>query len=143
MRRVIRNSGFPAPAAPTIIKEPKVNLSAEILRELETLVHEQGQVVVHCVQASTEPTFIRIWPTTYLYDHHSDHSSELVHAENITYFPKWKPVQPGENHFTLIFSGLPKSCLVFDLKELCDNQAGAFRVLSIKRNKSDVYYVQV
>jgi len=139
----IYNSGYPSPPAPSIIKEPKIEVSPDLLRELESQVHEQGQVVVHCVQVATEPTLIRIWPTTFLYDQHSAHISELVHAENITYFPHWLPVNIGENHFTLIFSGLPKSVSVFDLQELCDNQAGAFRVLSIVRNNSDVYYVKV
>lgn len=128
---------------PTVIDNPKVDISPSILEELKTQVHEQGQVVVHCIQATEYPSYIRIWPTTYLYDQHSEHRSELVHAENITYFPNWKAVGRGENHFTLIFSGLPKSCLVFSLLEHCDNQAGAFKVGSITRNSSDVYYVQV
>lgn len=129
--------------APVIVKNPKVSISPEILRELETQVHEQGQVVIHCLHSASEPTFIRIWPSTFLYDHHSEHKSELVHAENISYYPQWKAVETGESHFTLIFSGLPKSCLVFDLKEHCVNQGGAFQVHSIVRNDSDVYYVQV
>lgn len=128
---------------PTIIETPSTVISSEIREELKTLVHEAGQVVVHCIQTTPFASYIRIWPTTYLYDQHSDHSSELVHAENISYFPTWKAVEAGENHFTLIFSGLPKSCLVFDLLEHCDNQSGAFRVNSIPRNDSDVYYVQL
>ena len=128
---------------PTIIKKPKSRVSPGIIAELETLIHEQGQVVVHCIQETTEPTYIRIWPTTYLYDHHSEHVSDLVHAEKITQFPHWTAVEAGENHFTLIFSGLPQSCIVFDLIEHCDNQAGAFKVLSITRNETDVYYVQL
>jgi len=128
---------------PTIIKNPTVNISPSLLEDLESKVHEVGQVVVHCIQVSAFPSYIRIWPTTYLYDHHSSHRSELVHAENITYFPTWKAVGAGENYFTLIFSGLPKSCLVFDLLEQCDNQAGAFKVINVPRNETDVYYVQV
>jgi hypothetical protein len=129
--------------APTIITKPKVQISPEILSELKTQVHEQGQVVVHCIQEIQEPTLIRIWPTTYLYDHHSAHKSELVHAMNISYFPQWKPIGQGENSFTLIFSGLPESCIVFDLIEHCDNQNGAFKVLNITRTESDVYYVRI
>ncbi len=129
--------------APTIIEKPKVDIDKDILHELEAQIHEQGQVVVHCIQTADFPTLIRIWPTTYLYDHHSEHKSELVHAENISYFPHWKAVDMGENYFTLIFSGLPKSCIVFDLIEHCDNQNGAFKVMNIPRNNSDVYYVQI
>lgn len=128
---------------PTIIEKPKVSISPEILNELKAQIHEQGQVVVHCIQNIEVPTLIRIWPTTYLYDHHSEHRSDLVHAENISYFPQWKALGYGENSFTLIFSGLPKSCIVFDLIEHCDNEGGAFKVFSITRSDSDVYYVQV
>lgn len=127
----------------TIIKDPKVDISTDLLEELQSKIHEQGQVVVHCLQESDYPSFIRIWPSTYLYDHHSDHRSELVHAEKITYFPNWQVVDEGENYFTLIFSGLPKSCIVFDLIEHCSNEGGAFKALNIPRNDSDVYYVRV
>ena len=127
----------------TIIKNPKIEISPDLLQDLKEQIHEQGQVVVHCIQVTDHSSYIRIWPTTFLFDQHSEHVSSLVHAENITYFPEWKPVSGGENHFTLIFSGLPKSCLVFDLFEQCDNQAGAFKVSGITRNSSDVYYVQV
>ena len=126
-----------------VISNPKVNISPDLLEDLKEQIHEQGQVVVHCIQVTDHASYIRIWPSTYLFDQHSEHASELVHAENITYFPEWKAVQSGENYFTLIFSGLPKSCLVFDLLEQCNNQAGAFRVNSIPRNSTDVYYVQV
>ena len=132
-----------APEAPVVVTKPKVEIDPALLAELQTEVHEAGQVVVHCIQQSTEPTLIRIWPSTFLYDHHSEHVSNLVHAENITYFPEWKQVGGGESHFTLVFSGLPKSVKVFDLQEQCHNQAGAFKVYSIVRNNSDVYYVQV
>ena len=128
---------------PTIIKKPKSIISPGLLAELATMTKEQGQVIVHCIQKSSHPTYIRIWPSTYLYDHHSDHRSELVHAENISYYPEWKEIGAGEYAFTLIFSGLTNTCLVFDLLEHCDNQAGAFRVNNITRNDRDVYYVQL
>jgi len=127
---------------PSIIEEPKIEIEPDLLRELETKIHDQGQVVVHCILKNDFPSYIRIWQTTYLYDHHSEHSSELVHAENISYFPHWTPTHTGSSYFTLLFSGLPKSCRLFDLIEHCDNQAGAFKVLNITRNQSDVYYVE-
>lgn len=127
----------------TIIEQPQVEISAEILEELATLVHEQGQVIVHCIQEADFPSFIRIWPTTFLYDQHSPHKSELVHVENICYFPQWMAVDRGKNYFTLVFSGLPSDCNVFDLIEHCANEGGAFKALNITRNKTDVYYVKV
>lgn len=127
----------------TIIKEPVVEISDSILEELQSQIHEQGQIVVHCIQMSFFPSFIRIWPTTFLYDQHSENRAELVHAENICYYPEWKAVDEGQNYFTLIFSGLPEECNVFDLIEHCSNEGGAFKALNIRRNKSDVYYVRV
>ncbi len=126
-----------------VIEEPKIQISPALLSELKTLVHEKGQVIVHCIQEADDITYIRIWPQTNLYCQHTDHVSSLVHAEKISFFPVWTEVYPGENYFTLIFSGLPKSCIVFDLIEHCDNEAGAFKVLSIPRNNTDVYYVKV
>ena len=128
---------------PTIIEEPSIDIAPDLLSELESQIHEQGQVVVHCIHNNDYPSYVRIWQTTYLYDHHSDHRSELVHAEKITYYPIWTPVFSGNSFFTLIFSGLPRSCTMFDLIEHCDNQAGAFKVLNIKRNDTDVYYVHI
>ena len=127
----------------TVITEPRIDISPDLLEELQNQVHEQGQVVVHCIQESPYPSFIRIWPSTYLYDQHSVHKSELVHAENICYFPQWKAVEEGQNYFTLIFAGLPRDCSVFDLIEHCSNEGGAFKALNIVRNKADVYYVKV
>ena len=127
----------------TVITEPKVHISPALLEELETKIHEQGQIIVHCIQESSFPSFIRIWPSTFLYDHTSAHKSELVHAENICYYPQWQAVDIGENYFTLVFSGLPSNCAVFDLIEHCSNEGGAFKALNIRRNQSDVYYVQL
>ncbi len=131
----------------TIITKPKVEISPHILSQLKTQTEELGQVIIHFIYIT--PVFftdakIRIWPTSYLYDHHSDHRSELVHAENITYYPEWQQCDPGvSNYFTLIFSGLPKSCTIFDFIEHCDNNWGAFEVRNIARNESDVYYVKI
>lgn len=126
-----------------IITEPKISIEAEILEQLKTQVDEQGQVVVHCLYDSQSPSLIRIWPSTFLYDRDSPHNSELVHVENISYFPTWTEAKQGKNHFTLIFSGLPRTCSVFDLIEHCDNEYGAFKINSIRRNKSDIYYIQL
>jgi len=130
---------------PTIITKPKVSISEELLAELKTMTQTEGQVIVHCLLYSTikTGTLIRIWPTTYLFDKHSDHKSKLVIAENITYFPTWQQVPPGKvAHFTLIFSGLPKSCSVFDLAEVIP-EANGFQAVNIQRNETDVYYIKV
>ncbi len=131
----------------TVVTKPKVEIDPDLLHKIEGQVHEMGQVVLHFIYRSPlgdYPSMIRIWPTTYLYDQHSDHVSELVHAENITYYPTWHICPPGKDQFfTLIFSGLPRACQVFDFIEKCTNEIGAFRVLNISRNSQDVYYIMM
>lgn len=132
----------------TIIKSPKTKISHKLLSQIKAQTEEMGQVVLHFVFKTPNmilgDTLIRIWPTTYLYDLHSAHKSELVHIENITYYPDWFLCPAGtETYFTLVFSGLPRSCTAFDFIEHCTNQAGAFEVKNIQRNKSDVYFLQL
>lgn len=130
----------------TIIKEPEVKIDSKLLHELKTQTHERGQVVLHFLYFSFSlygESRIRIWPTTYLYDQHSSHRSEMVHAEKITMYPEWQVCKPGNNYFSLIFSGLPDDCKIFDFIELCDNQSGAFQVKNIKRNSDDVYFLMM
>lgn len=132
----------------TVITKPEVDISPELLREIKEKTEEMGQVVLHFLFHTPDNGFgdslIRIWPTTYLYDLHSAHKSELVHIENITYYPDWYLCPAGsETFFTLIFSGLPKSCTAFDFIEHCTNESGAFQVKNIQRNASDVYFLQL
>jgi hypothetical protein len=128
----------------TILSEPQID--ADILKELKTSIDEQGQVVLHFLYKAplTQLMNIRIWPTSYLYDLHSSHISELIHFENIVLAPDWTTCFPGENvYFTLIFSGLPKSCTAFDFIEKCENEFGNFEARNIERNASDVYYLEI
>ena len=131
---------------PTIIEKPAIEISPDILQELKTLIHEEGQVVVHCLFNNMHPVFdswIRIWPSTFLYDKGSSHRSELVHTEHITLAPEWTLVPGFSSYFfTLIFSGLPTSCTVFDLVEDAQGGTGAFEVRNVNRNNQDVYYVR-
>ena len=86
---------------------------------------------------------VRIWKTTFLVDRSSPSKSELIHAENISYAPQWTLI-PDLQPFTflLIFSGLPKSCNVFDLVEQI-SEPGGFHVPGIARNETDVYHVDL
>ncbi len=125
-----------------IITRPKIDIEPSILDELNELTYPESQVIVHCIyQSPRGEDGIRIWPTTYLFDQHSDHVSTLAHAENISMYPIWTWTKKGDNTFTLIFTGLPKSCAVFDLIEDCNGSAGSFRILSINRTQDDVYYI--
>lgn len=116
--------------------------------EYKTLeaVHPEAHVYVHVeFGANQQPMLARIWPTTFLVDTASSHRSVLVHAENITYAPAWTPIPPGKLYrFLLVFSGLPASCLTFDLiEEAGGDEGGAFVVRNIARNPADVYRVRL
>ena len=127
-----------------IITRPKINIDPSLLEELSELTYPESQVIVHCIYNSPLGNDgIRIWPTTYLFDQHSDHVSTLAHAEKISMYPVWTWTKKGDNTFTLIFTGLPKSCTVFDLIEDCNGSPGSFRITSITRTQDDVYYVSL
>lgn len=131
--------------SPSIITKPKIEIDAKLLEEIKTVTFEAGQVVVHCIHRNQSKTlsFIRIWPSTNLYDHYSSHCSDLIMAENISYFPDWTIAPPGRSFFSLIFNGLPKSCKIFDLIEDCKGGPFPFKVLNLKRNDTDVYFVEI
>lgn len=124
----------------TIVK-PKI--AEEILLELKSKMKEEKQVILHCCFKSdfiTEEK-IRIWSSTYLMDRGSDHISKLIHFENISLFPTWTDVPVAKEYwFTLVFSGLPDDCKVFDFIELIP-QSGGFFEEGIIRNSSDIYRI--
>lgn len=129
-----------------IITKPKIEISPEILKQLVSQVNEEGQVVFHCLFANKYPfeTAIRIWTSTYLHDHHTEHISKLVHAERIVYAPQWQIVPPfSASHFSLFFTGLPKSCTHFDFVEETNSESGAFIFKNIIRNQADIYYAKI
>ena len=129
-----------------VITKPKVEIAPDLLSQLRTQTEEEGQVVLHFMYraAMSDDSAIRIWPSTYLFDCDSDHRSEMVHVENITLYPEWMSCRPLSNtHFTLIFTGLPKSCTHFDFEEFCDGSGGEFAAYGIKRNSSDVYFLKI
>ena len=129
----------------TIITKPEVEIAPDILIALQSQVQEEGQVIVHCVSAAAAnfDHYIRIWPTTYLLDQHSPHRSDLVHIENIAMAPMWQLVPAGTVvNYSLIFSGLPKSCILFDLEEIIP-LSSRFSAKHIVRNETDVYFVRL
>lgn len=124
---------------------PEILIEPKILLEVDLDLEEERQVIVHCLFSSPpgEEMLIRIWPTTVLFDPQSGIEAKLIHIENITYFPEWTPIPSGKDYwFTLIFSGLPKSCRQFHLIEKIP-QSGGFFVSDIARNQTDVYRIRI
>ncbi len=123
---------MPAVLNPRPIFKPDIdfNVKHDILEERATIVH----CTMHIITA------IRIWPTTFLIQMDGSRKN-LLQAYNITAYPEWKLVFIGHT-FTLVFEGLDKHCLLFDLLEDIPEE-GRFSVKSIKRNKTDVYNVPI
>jgi hypothetical protein len=120
---------------PTLVKpvfKPGIDfqVQTESSEEKSTIVH----FTVH------EWTAMRIWPTTYLVQEDGQRK-KLLQAYNITEYPYWKFVDPGHT-FTLVFEGLDKSCLLFDLLEDIPEEGG-FNLPNIERNRTDVYRLDI
>ncbi len=123
---------------------PIAEIDEAIKQQLQQGVEEESQVTVHCkYAASAEGDMIRIWKSTFLYAKDSTHKSSLINTQNITVYPHWTLIENGKPFFfTLIFSGLPRACKCFDLMENIP-EPGGFFVRDIKRNKLDVYDVDI
>jgi hypothetical protein len=122
--------------------KPKVDV--DTLTMIDPSVLEDSFVYVHCYFKNTyKDMLIRIWKTTFLIDQASGARSGLVHAENISFAPVWTQIPDNKTYsFLLIFSGLPKSCTVFNLVEEIP-QPGGFYIPDIARNKTDVYHIDI
>lgn len=135
-------------SAKVITQEPPVKtkpeIEEEVLTSIDPLSLDDSYVYVHCYFDNPgSHSLIRIWKTTFLIDGTSSARSGLVHAENISYAPQWTMIPDGITFsFLLIFAGLPKSCLKFDLLEEIA-QPGGFLVKNIPRNETDVYHVAI
>ncbi|MBC7937004.1 MAG: hypothetical protein H7Y86_16775 [Rhizobacter sp.] len=114
------------------------NIKKAILQQ-ESL---EKQVIVHgSYKSGAYVDGIRIWPTTFLCDQQSAHKSKLIYIEGVSTYPTWTFLSPGEQiNFLLVFSGLPKDCKLFDLKEIITEPDG-FEIKNIRRNTTDVYQV--
>lgn len=110
----------------------------EISFKVATEVFEERSTIVHVTVA--EFTLARIWPTTFLVQDDSTRKG-LLQAYNIAQYPMWKYLVPGDT-FTLVFEGLDRNCVLFDLLEDIP-EPGGFHIENIERNRSDVYYLQL
>lgn len=110
--------------------KPEISFSVSLQPDAER------HTVVHVTLP--ELTLARIWPTTFLVQDDGTRKA-LLHAFGITQYPQWKLFFPGER-FTLVFEGLDKRCLLFDLLEDIP-EPGGFHIENIERNRSDVYEV--
>lgn len=125
------------------VTKPKI--APEILAQIEEQFEQEKQVIVHCCFQNnyTLGNLVRIWPSTFLEDKFTGYRSKLIFWENIAVFPYWTDIPPVKEYcFTLVFSGLPKECKVFDFVEEVIHGSG-FLVTDIERNESDVYTLKL
>ena len=124
--------------------KPSTQIDEELKQEVQQIVDAEQQVIVHCKYTATaEGDMIRIWKSTFLYARDSSHKSSLVNTQKISIYPNWTFVDGSKAfYFTLIFSGLPRSCKSFDLIENIP-EPGGFFVTNISRNNLDVYNVEI
>jgi len=128
---------------PPVITVPAIKIDQDVNTEILSQIQEENTVIVHCTYNSIFGGGIRIWKSAFLVAKPSGERSRLLHAENITFAPVWTPTPAGRKfRFTLIFSGLPKDCDFFDLLEDIP-ESGGFFISNIKRNKDDIYQVNI
>lgn len=125
------------------ILAPEITISKEAKKALLQEEETEGQVILHvdCVGINLF-SGIRIWPTTFLFPNEGGESSKLITAENIGIYPNWLILATPYHRFTLIFSALPKSCRVFEMKEIIP-QPNGFYFGPILRNDTDVYVLEM
>ncbi len=113
-----------------------LDIEEEIVAKTKVLESEERQTIVHA--SCGDAYAYRIWSSTYLIEHNTKKRARLLMAYNISFAPQWT-INDGKG-FTLIFEGLSKECISFDLMEIIP-QEGGFEVLNIQRNDLDVYQV--
>ena len=117
----------------------KIKTKAKSKSKTKTLQSEERQTIIHCTY--NPQMAVRVWPSTYLIEKENGKKVKLLTAFNISFAPEWTFATNG-NKFTLIFGGLSKGCTQFDLMEIIP-LPDPFVVRNIRRNKTDVYNVQV
>jgi hypothetical protein len=137
----------PRHTAPIEVKEPPAPtplIELDVLASIDPQTLDDSCVYVHChCSRQPEDFLIRIWRTTFLMDAASHTRSQLIHAEKITFAPRWTLIPQGMSYsFLLIFSGLPKDCKRFDLIEEIA-QEGGFHIKNMSRNETDVYHTDI
>jgi hypothetical protein len=117
-------------------------IEPEVKIEVKQEILEEKQVIVHCSMSCNPGMLVRIWKSTYLLTEEGERIP-LLYWDGISLFPQWTPIyHHGTFNFTLIFAGLSSNCKVFSLIEEI-NQPGGFCVENIRRNRTDVYRVEL
>jgi hypothetical protein len=117
-----------------VLEAPVINPDIDF----EVALLEERATIVHCTL--THFSAVRIWPSTFLVQEDGIRK-QLLQAFNIAEYPEWKWLLAGQT-FTLVFEGLDRSCVIFDLFEDIP-EPGGFHIANIRRNKTDVYHLMI
>lgn len=123
------------------IARPQVEIDAAVKELVDQQVEEC--TIVHCRYFTTEPTGVRIWPTTFLVED-GGRRCKLIKNFNISIMPVWTfhLVENEFIRFTLIFEALSRDCTFFNLLEDITQPFG-FYSKNVQKNNSGVYTVEV
>ncbi|MEO7766086.1 MAG: hypothetical protein ABIS01_01625 [Ferruginibacter sp.] len=123
------------------IAQPQVIIDEALLQLLAQQTEEC--TIVHCRYFTDQPTGVRIWPSTYLVQDNG-RRCKLIKNFNISLVPEWTYhfIQNEFIRFTLVFEGLGKECIFFQLLEDIP-QPYAFYSKKVQKNQSGVYTVEV
>lgn len=128
---------------PEVITISEEKIDEEVISKAKEAIDVERQVIVHVTMRTSFTLWqLRIWPSTFLVPHGIGPESKLLNANNIPFYPQWLHVFGNTHRFTLIFEALPDDCEVFDLIERIP-QEGGFEYFGIRRNRSDVYHIEL
>ncbi len=125
---------------------PEVGFPNKLKNQILDLPLEEGQVVIHinfhscsshCL--SLNACSIVVNTNIFLLPNNSLTPTVLVHAVNVKISASIL-IKKEVTCFSLIFNALPKSATTFDFIE---PGVGGWRLLNIKRNKTDVYVLRI
>ncbi len=129
-------------------EQGKVKIDLSLIQIIRTNQIEESQTIIHCIYESPykfqNGGWVNINTSTFLINNTSKLKLKLIQAVNIPVAPARHSFnKPGERiRFTLIFEGLPKSWIRFDLCESSFLEDG-FHVKDIKKNRTGVYEINL
>ena len=123
------------------IHAPHIQIDPALLSEIQQDRERCTIVWCMCVNLTNADMRMRVWPETCLVQENGIRK-KLIQAYGISLYPDWQIIKPGAIGFTLVFEGLDKDCLKFDLVEDIP-ESGGFNVTGVERNERDVYFVRI
>ncbi|MBC8266347.1 MAG: hypothetical protein H8E84_05215 [Flavobacteriales bacterium] len=124
------------------IIKPKTKVDTKIRNKAKEQSSEKRQVIIHGIIRPMMGASIDLFKDDiFLFPHGYDKKCKLVYSKNIAIYPdKYEIPSLTIHNFTMVFEGLPKDCITFDLIEDI-KESGGFVEKNISRNFSDVYEI--